>query len=754
MPHRPSLFSIIILGASALFVGFFAGGMLTKHDVAAKDILLADNPVSRNFVSLGKLTYRDSLPPAEGRAAVVNSDRKEVTLYRDGEIVDTLVLQGTGAEGTPWETPAGRYKVLLKKSAHTSPLTSYIYPHAIQFFGNSFFHGAPYKKTSGDTAAVPGSIQLGDADAKELYTFLREDDIVIVRSREAKSFVSIERLASIGALTPRYNEVLEKPLKLSGLSYYVADLDTGEVILSRAEDVRRPIASITKLFTAVTATDYYPERSVIEVSPRAISTLGTQGNLTIGERMGIKDMLYPLLLESSNDAAEAIAESLGREQFIRYMNDLVRKVGLSKTSFTDPSGLSSRNVSTAKDLFTYVRYLYRFRPDILEISRTKSHAVVNAAGVTMHSWPNHNKFVRAGDTRYIGGKTGYIDESGLTSAFLFSLPLAEFSNKNIAIIILNSANRDRDNKAILNAIYDSLQYEGGPSVRTVRNIPIEKPFLEEDTKDRVSLMFVGNIALPQNALNTPTAYFAESGFLKESDITIAPLLGPASDLGYDLGGKPSFRADKSFLTVLRGAGITALALANEHAGDWGRNALEDTVRNAEAVGITPIGAGTDLRAARQLKVINKNGMRIGFLGVAGDAPSWLSEPSNVPVVVTDDNTDFSELIRSARLQVDTLIVSYASPQGLSPAVARAAIQAGAKIVIGTGPHRIGELEEYEGGLIAYSLGDFLYDPKLRTSQQEGIALEVLIQGGEIIEKNGAKVSADERGIPYLLEDDL
>lgn len=763
--QRQQLLTTSTVAVLALLVGFGLSGLFVSgKDAADKNSATRNNPTVASFAGLGKLTYRDSLPPKTGHSAVVDLDKKDITLYESGLIKEVKPLISLGATGSAWETPAGRYKVLTKETAHASPLARLVYPYAVQIFGNTFLHGDPYKSLPGDSAgSTIGSLRLRTADATVVFNFLNKGDVVIVKSSRAATFVSVERLASIGAIMPAYTSVPKVALKLNSLSYYIADLDTGEVIMNHDEDRIRSIASISKLFTSLVATEDYPKDSTVQVSTRSLGTLGTEGELVSGERMGIKDALYPLLLESSNDMAEAIAESLGHDQFIANMNTKAKSLKLRSTSFQDPSGLSMYNRSSAKDLFSLAQYLYKFRPDVLATARTYSYALKSPEGTSRHIWTNHNKFVLAKDVRYIGGKTGYITESGLTSVLLFSLPLAEFSKKNIAIVLLNSANRDRDNKVILNQLYDSLVYDKSVTLRSVAKIPTEPLFATEDTKDRVSLMFVGNIALQNNSGDLMN-YFANSGFLKDSNVAVATVVGPVSDIGYSLGAAVSYRAPATFAKTLHDAGVTAVALATAHAGDWGRSAMGDSVTTLGTAGVIPIGIGRDSVEAGMLRTQTVNGMTLGFLNIAIQAPAWLSSPSNVPVINVLDQNDmnaFLDTVRESAKKVQFLTVIYdanessENPDAASAkSFARSLIDAGAKIVVGVGPHAIGSIEQYKGGVIAYSLGDFLYDKANLTKPFEGIALEVLLQHGDVIETNGALVKQDEKGIPYLSEDDL
>ena len=172
-----------------------------------------------------------------------------------------------------------------------------------------------------------------------------------------------------------------------GAKYFlVGDLETKQVIFSRGENESVPIASVTKLMTAVIADEKIGLEKDIVVSRRAVSYTGEQGNLRVGERYSVENILYPLLLESSNDAAEAISEFEDRDLFIEDMNKKAELLKMEKTSYSDPSGLSSKNVSSPADLLTLANYISRYRNFIFEITQNKSYKFANK------SWNSNSKF--------------------------------------------------------------------------------------------------------------------------------------------------------------------------------------------------------------------------------------------------------------------------------------------------------------------------------------------------------------------------
>jgi D-alanyl-D-alanine carboxypeptidase len=167
-------------------------------------------------------------------------------------------------------------------------------------------------------------------------------------------------------------------------------------------------------------------------------------------------LLYPLLLSSSNDAAEAIAEAVGRNYFMKSMNEKAESIGLSNTKFDDPSGLSANNVSTAHDLFELMRYIVRYKSFVLDVTTRKEQKVNDRV------WNNISRFKN--DEGYIGGKNGYTDEAIHTLTVALEMPLAEFENRRVAFVTLGSQNKEEDMRALIDYVnrYVYYAHDGEP----------------------------------------------------------------------------------------------------------------------------------------------------------------------------------------------------------------------------------------------------------------------------------------------------
>lgn len=240
--------------------------------------------------------------------------------------------------------------------------------------------------------------------------------------------------------------------KISAKYFLIGDLDTGQIIASHEESKSVPIASLTKLMTAVVADESIGLDKETAISNTAVDTYGRQGSLKRGEVYSVEELLYPLLLESSNDAAEAIAEYDNHFAFMLDMNAKAKLLEMTETSFEDPSGLSKNNVSSANDLFKLVQYIHKYRNYIFDISKEKSHRIGNKV------WYSNSRF--RNDSNYIGGKNGYTDEAGKTNIGIFSLPLeGEDGFRNIVVIILHSRDIEKDTRAVTSYLNKYVYYQ-------------------------------------------------------------------------------------------------------------------------------------------------------------------------------------------------------------------------------------------------------------------------------------------------------
>lgn len=536
--------------------------------------------------------------------------------------------------------------------------------------------------------------------------------------------------------------------KVSASAYLVGDLDTGEIILTKNQDQQFPLASVSKLMTASVATELMNPNDTAKVSKKALVTYGKNGNLRTGEKIKLADLIYPLLLESSNDAAEVIAEYFGRDVFIKRMNQTAKKIELLKTTFEDPSGLSPKNQSTVSDMFKLAGYLNQKKPDLLQITTKRSYTNKK------HNWSSTNQFLL--ENGYLGGKSGFTDLALQTVISLFSIPLSETGTRHIAITLLQSKDRFKDVENILKYLNKNIYYGGEADANTawVKERTDMPPIYDQDF---VTLTLGGDIMLDRGVKNSVnknfngdySVLFEKLRILKKSDVVFANLEGPASDMGKDMLNLYSFRMDPSVIPALKGAGFSVVSIANNHAGDWGASAFSDTLSNLKENEISYIGGGMNAGETETPVIIEKYGIKIGYLGFSDVGPNWMEAGKDKAGLLLANNPRFGEIIMNASKQVDYLIVTFhfgeeykTKHNARQEYLAHKAIDNGAKIVIGTHPHVVEDTEVYKNGFIAYSLGNFIFDQNFSTETMQGMLLEIKLNkdGNMSVRKNIIKLN--------------
>jgi poly-gamma-glutamate synthesis protein (capsule biosynthesis protein) len=759
-----------------------------------------------------------------------------------------------------------------------------------------------------------------------------------------------------------------KELDIGAVSFVVGDVNTGEIILEKNSEAIFPIASVTKLMTALVSLETLPQDEKTKVSSRAANIESSRGDLRTGENVTISDLLYPLLLVSSNNAAEVLAESKGRPDFLKNMNEYAKEIGMEKTNFDDPSGLSSKNTSTAKDLFRLTTYLENNHRLVFDISTLTEYTTIGKV------WRNINRF--SNNDNFIGGKTGYTSQARRTGVGIFSVSFPEYEDRHIGIVLLRTDDRTKDIYTILNYLRENVAYGYEEEIKSQlanaktadgevlgdsdslaflkfnkkekdsvinrvsviepnncpkpqeefenlwlfnaskenklptnytphnlvpiksaietkgrdiclteeaknsleklnidaknaglelvatsafrseetqkwihdewhrKNQPINgeeaiaKPghsehqlgttldftapgvgydsadrnfhltpeyewllknahkygfalsygdkkqtgyifepwhwryvglenayhikladisiqeFLSgqkqdakiKETKEEVTISFLGDIMMDRgvktsvykNYSGDYNSLFKNLGELKEDDITFANLEGPVSDVGNNVGSKYSFRMEEQSLDALKNASFEIVSFANNHVGDWNVAAFNDTLVNLSQKGIAYTGAGENIGDASEVRIIEKNGVKVGFLAFTDVGPNWMAAGESKSGILLASDPKRLEYIKTAKEKVDVLVVSYHWGDEYVPfnarqkTLAESSIDAGADIIAGHHPHVIQDTIQYKDGLIMYSLGNAIFDQYFSEETMKGALVKVTV------DKNGIK----------------
>ena len=239
---------------------------------------------------------------------------------------------------------------------------------------------------------------------------------------------------------------------VSAQSAILIEKNSGRILYSKSADLRLPIASTTKIMTALCALEYCDINMTVTISDTASGVEGSSMYLETGEKMTIKELLYGLMLSSGNDAAVAISEATECD-FIQLMNETADKIGAKNTHFTNPNGLpDDEHYSTCSDMARITAYAMQ-NPDFCEIVRTKSYRIEGEGKAYPRVLVNHNKLLNAYDG-CIGVKTGFTKAAGrcLVSA-------AERDGMTLICVTLNAPNDWNDHKSMFDYGFSNYKYK-------------------------------------------------------------------------------------------------------------------------------------------------------------------------------------------------------------------------------------------------------------------------------------------------------
>lgn len=234
-----------------------------------------------------------------------------------------------------------------------------------------------------------------------------------------------------------YNEIDPNRLALYSASALVLDQNTGQPLLEKHSDLVVPIASISKLMTAMVVLDAKLDmQEVINIGEEEVDHLkGTRSRIPVGTTMTRDAAMLLSLMSSENRAAHALGRHYpgGMRAFVAAMNQKAKSLGMTQSNFEEPTGLSSNNVSTAKDLARMVAAAARY-PEIRGYSTT-ADAKVEVNG-HIREFHNTNALVRSDNWEIGVSKTGYISEAGRCLVMQ-----ARVADKPVVIVLLDSAGK-------------------------------------------------------------------------------------------------------------------------------------------------------------------------------------------------------------------------------------------------------------------------------------------------------------------------
>jgi len=392
-------YSVVVL---LVLVGVLAGGVVylwnERIDLADRNAEEVRNFYAQlsqsqvEFTDSGRIVFPDEqkfisekeeLVAQKENFVEVDLRAMNIALYEEGVEIFTAPVLTKGKEGSWWETPTGKYEVLSTFTNKFSSIGNVWMPYSIQFYGNYFVHGWPYYSNG---SPVPegysgGCIRLSDKDAKKVFDFVQQGTVVLVLEQE--DIKGAGNLIDNTGATPFPGTTAE--------SVYVSDMVSGDVLIEKNPQEKIVSRSAEMLLSAIVAHEVvYLARPVV-AGPAAHPEedfVPEKGGSYIG-----MDILYPLLMQSSNNAQQLLMSYVGEKIFLQNMRNKADSLGMNSTTIEDLNG-DIVVTTTAQDILKLLAYTYYKRPFLLDISRG---VVVDSVGfisvgdsIDLNALENHN----------------------------------------------------------------------------------------------------------------------------------------------------------------------------------------------------------------------------------------------------------------------------------------------------------------------------------------------------------------------------
>ncbi len=290
---------------------------------------------------------------------------------------------------------------------------------------------------------------------------------------------SKQQRAEFTAAAPLIMESTPKPpavqnpyngLSLKARAVVVYDVHRGEVLYGLHEDKQLPLASLTKLMTALLAVESFGVSDNVAVAPSTLETEGDSG-LFANETWNAHDLVSFTMVTSSNDGADALAAAVGAlwtstpvlqsgedevDLFVQRMNTRAAELGLLQTAYTNPTGLDEEvtgGLGSAEDMAKLMTYIWEYEPDAIQHTNELKRNFVSGDEF-LHTAENTNEYVND-ISGLIGSKTGYTDMAGGNLAVIYDAGM----DHPVAVVVLGSTleGRFEDVKTLIDATYDYVE---------------------------------------------------------------------------------------------------------------------------------------------------------------------------------------------------------------------------------------------------------------------------------------------------------
>lgn len=287
------------------------------------------------------------------------------------------------------------------------------------------------------------------------FCFAKDSGAFISSSENSNSQISINQEEILKPFKKASSQ--EPQLNInSGFSVYLGDKKEKVLYDFNSQD-SLPIASLTKLTSAVVVMENYNLSDSVTVDADSVSTFGTAGQLKAGDIFTVKDLLYIMLIESSNDAAECLANIMGRDKFIFLMNQKAKELSMENSTYYNPSGLDMEdytNKSSAKDITILVKHIIKEFPLLTRILAYSSLDIYSSN--SFHHTLESTNILLEKDNSVLWGKTGYTEKA--QDCMMVVSKTSKENDDYIITVILGADNKFEQTESILNWIDSSFVF--------------------------------------------------------------------------------------------------------------------------------------------------------------------------------------------------------------------------------------------------------------------------------------------------------
>ncbi len=348
----------------------------------------------------------------------VNTVTGEVIYREGGNSHQFSVLASGDPEG--WNgTPSGLYNLISKEGLRFSTESEVYMPFSMRLYGKYLIHGEAYYPSGVPyrSAVSGGCVRVRNEEMSELYDLV-EAGLPVVSITHQKTAFNLEEMT------------LESKPKVSAESFLVVDIDSGKILAGN--DFEKPIniTHLTKLMTAIVTTEQMGVTTPITARDYMLGEDNTNAEIKEDRSFRLVDLLAPLLVEHSDNAARVLSHYVGRDNTLDYVREKAHSIGMANSYFEDSLGID-KSITTAKDLYYLLYYLTNTRKPILEI--TKAGWVPDIDYNIFQGLKNQNVFY---DQKSFSGGFFEVNEVGTHNGiFLFEESLND-TERELAFVML------------------------------------------------------------------------------------------------------------------------------------------------------------------------------------------------------------------------------------------------------------------------------------------------------------------------------